>query len=84
VLVDDILSTGHTMAEAARLFTRAGYPAPIAVAVHAVFADGAADALAAAGIARVVTTDTIPHATNAIALADVLGEAVRALLGGEA
>ena len=37
VIVDDIASTGHTIAEAVRGLVRAGHPAPICVAVHGVF-----------------------------------------------
>jgi len=79
VLVDDIVSTGHTAAETARLLRGAGFPPAIVAGVHAVFAHGAARTLAAAGVARVVTTDTIPHASNVIALDAALADAVRAL-----
>ena len=51
VLIDDIISTGATMAEAVVRLVRAGMRAPFCVAVHPVFADGAAAALIAAGAA---------------------------------
>ena len=38
VLVDDIASSGHTMIEAARHFETTGFPKPICVVVHALFA----------------------------------------------
>jgi ribose-phosphate pyrophosphokinase len=77
VLVDDVLSTGRTMAEAARLLSSAGFAAPVCTAVHAVFSDGAEHALAAAGIETVVTCDTIAHGTNAIEVAPLLVDALQ-------
>jgi ribose-phosphate pyrophosphokinase len=47
--------------------------------VHAVFAGNAYEDLKAAGVARVVTTDTLPHETNAIEVAPLLAEGVRAI-----
>jgi ribose-phosphate pyrophosphokinase len=75
VLVDDIISTGRTMIEAVRLLTSQGWPAPVCVAVHGLFADDADVLLARAG-ARVVTTNTVPHETNAIDI----GKALAALI----
>ena len=48
--------------------------------IHAVFAEDAYETLLAAGAARVVSTDTIPHASNAIPLAPLLAEATADLL----
>lgn len=77
VIVDDILSSGRTMLEAVKLAKRAGAPSPICLAIHAVFAEGAEQPLSAQG-ARIVTADTIAHPTNAIAVAGLLAEAIRA------
>jgi ribose-phosphate pyrophosphokinase len=79
VLLDDIISTAHTMVAAIGHLRAAGLDAPVCVGVHAVFADDAHAALLAAGAARVVTCDTIPHPTNAIATAALLAPAVRTL-----
>ncbi|HEX6361503.1 MAG TPA: ribose-phosphate diphosphokinase, partial [Albitalea sp.] len=70
VLVDDIISTGHTMAGAVRQLLAAGVAAPVCVAVHGVFAEGAEELLQRAGAARVVTCNTLPHPTNAIDLTE--------------
>ncbi len=72
VLVDDIVSTGHTMLATIAHLRVLGLPAATCLATHAVFAEGACEQLLAAGAARVVSTDTIPHATNAIALGALL------------
>ena len=66
VLIDDIISTGQTMAAAVRHIREVSLVPPVCVAVHAVFAAGAAEALAEAGASLVVTTNTIPHASNGI------------------
>jgi ribose-phosphate pyrophosphokinase len=72
VLVDDIVSTGRTMIEAVRLLS-SGWPSPICIAVHGLFADNSDVLLERAG-AKLVTTNSVPHRTNAIDL--------RALLAG--
>lgn len=76
VILDDIISSGHTMIEAVREVTSAGLGAPVCLAVHAVFADGAHDALLAAGARSIVTTDTLPHATNGVSIAPLLAAAL--------
>jgi ribose-phosphate pyrophosphokinase len=81
VLVDDIISTGRTMAATIAHLRRLGTPPPVCVAVHAVFAGRAWDELMAAGAARVVTCNTIPHASSAIDLSALVARAVRDLLG---
>ena len=79
VVVDDIVSTAGTMIETVRALLRARLSAPVCVAVHALFAGGADAALRAAGAARVVTTTSVPHATNAIDVVPLLAEAIREL-----
>jgi ribose-phosphate pyrophosphokinase len=76
VLVDDIVSSGATMAAAVRALTDTGWPAPVCLVVHALFAPGALDLLRAAGAATVVSTNTVSHATNAVDVGGLLAEAV--------
>jgi phosphoribosylpyrophosphate synthetase len=71
VLVDDIISSGRTMIEAVRLIVERGAQSPICVAVHGLFAEDSDKPLARAG-ARVVTSNSIPHATNGIDVAEAL------------
>jgi len=80
VLVDDIVSTARTMIETVAHLRRAGLVAPVCVAVHAVFAQRAFEDLRAAGVADIVSCDTIPHPSNRIALASVIAAGVRKLL----
>ena len=72
VIVDDIASTGVTMAVAARALQQRGVESIDAVVVHAVFAAGAIDRIRANGVRRIVSCDTIPHSTNGISCAQLL------------
>jgi ribose-phosphate pyrophosphokinase len=80
VIVDDMVSSGHTLLETLARVGEAGLAPAICIAVHGIFADGADRMLLAAGAARVVTCNTIGHATNAIdvapAVADELARAI--------
>lgn len=77
VLVDDIISTGQTLLAAAAALRKAGMPAPLCIGVHALFDADALWRLLGAGVTRVVTCDTIAHASNAIRMAPLLARAVR-------
>lgn len=74
VILDDIASSGVTMARAVERLLAAGTAAPVCLAIHAVFADGAQDTIMSAGAAGIISTDTIPHSTNVIGIVDILSE----------
>jgi ribose-phosphate pyrophosphokinase len=59
VIVDDMASTGRTMAEAARVLYDAGARQVHAAIVHAVMAQGAIERMVAAGVGRVAVTDSV-------------------------
>lgn len=77
VLVDDILSTGHTLSKTVAALRARGFPAPLCLAVHAVFAGDAQTRLTGAGAARLVTANTIEHSTNAVDLSAPVAAALR-------
>jgi ribose-phosphate pyrophosphokinase len=79
VLVDDIISSGQTMATTVRRLVAMGFSAPVCVGVHPVFAGDALASLGAAGTARIVSCNTIAHPTNAIDVTIPLAESVRAV-----
>ena len=79
VIVDDIVSSGRTVIETLGHLARLGLPPAICIAIHAVFSGDAHEQLLAAGAARVVSTDSINHSTNAIGLAPLLAEAAGGL-----
>jgi ribose-phosphate pyrophosphokinase len=74
VLVDDIISTARTMIETVGHLKNSEMKPPVCVGVHAVFAGNAYRDLLAAGARRVVTCNTIPHATNEIDVSDLFTE----------
>lgn len=77
VIVDDIVSSGGTVGEAAGLLAAAGLGKPVVLAVHALI--GEADmARLAPRIARLVSTDSVTHPSNAIPVAGLLAEALAA------
>lgn len=79
VLVDDIISTGHTMLETMRILGRAGMAKPVCIGIHGIFARGAYDALSR-GAARIVTTNTVRHQSNAIDIGSLLAAAIAELI----
>jgi ribose-phosphate pyrophosphokinase len=80
VLLDDIVSSGHTLATASNVLRAAGWGPPQCVAVHALVDAAGMDLLHRAGIARIATCDTVPHPTNAVPVAGLLAEGIRGLL----
>lgn len=72
VLVDDVASTGRTLAVATRELLAAGASSVDVIVTHAIFTGRAIDDLRAAGVRHVWSTDSIQHPTNAIRLAPLL------------
>jgi len=76
VLVDDLASTGRTLAEAARLLREAGAARVDVLVTHALFIGDALDTLHGSGVSAVWSSDSLSHPSNAFALAPTLAEAV--------
>lgn len=72
VLVDDIISTARTMIETVGHLKRAGMNDPVCLGVHGIFAGNAYEDLVKAGASRIVTTNSIMHASNAIQISELL------------
>ncbi|MEE4383815.1 MAG: ribose-phosphate diphosphokinase [Pseudomonadales bacterium] len=77
VLVDDVASTGHTLAEATRALRGAGAYRVDVLVTHALLVDDARTLLADAGVTELWSSDSIPDASNAFPLADLLADALR-------
>lgn len=74
VLIDDIVSSGRTMIEAAGQLTSRGFSKPYCLAVHALFADNSYAQLM--GLSeRVITADTVPHPSNGLSVVELVAPA---------
>ncbi len=76
VIVDDIASSGATLAATARALFEAGAEQVDAVVAHAIIAPGAEARIREARIARFLSCDTLPHPTNAIETAGLIADAL--------
>lgn len=75
VLVDDVISTGQTLVKTAQQLVANGVESITALVTHALFADDALRRLEAAGVGKVISTDSVAHESNGIALATLLASA---------
>ncbi len=80
VILDDIISTAQTMIETAHQLNAIGLKPPICIGVHPIFAANSYQTLINAPIAKVVSSNTIPHASNAIDVSPLITEALKAYL----
>ncbi len=80
VLVDDIISSGMTLVQAADRLRELGAPVQHCVGVHGLFAGPALDRLAQAGIRHVVSSDTVVHPTNAVAVSADIADGCASVL----
>ena len=76
VIVDDIASSGRTIVAAIARLREIGARPPVCIIIHAVFAGRAFTDIQKAGAARIVTTNSIPHESNAINLSPCIGRAI--------
>lgn len=79
VILDDVASTGHTVAQAARLLLEAGAATVDVAVTHALFAGDALQVLREAGIDGIWSTDCIAHETNVIQMAPALADALHGM-----
>ena len=84
VVLDDVISTGHTVAQAARLLLAAGAASVDVAVTHALLAPGAEPLLQAAGVAHLWSTDCIPHPSSVVPMAAPLAHALAQVLASDA
>jgi ribose-phosphate pyrophosphokinase len=92
IVVDDLISTGRTLARAAQAVGAAGASRVVARTAHGLFMSGASDALADPALERVMTTDTVPafrlgadpvrSRIDCVPASPLLAEAIRRLHAG--
>ena len=79
VLLDDVASSGRTLAGAARLLLAAGAASVDVAVTHALFAGDALQVILEAGVGRVWSTDTIQHPSNTVSMANAIAQALLTL-----
>lgn len=86
VIVDDLASTGRTIEGAARTLRDAGAREVHALFIHGVMAPGALERIGAAGVRRIVTTDSVRPTRDprveTVPVAGLFADALAALGGG--
>ena len=79
VLVDDVASTGHTLAEAARQIADRGAATISVVVSHALFVGDALARLRDAGVSDICSTDSLLHQSNCLHLDAILSQGLNDL-----
>ncbi|TAN67108.1 MAG: ribose-phosphate diphosphokinase [Methylobacter sp.] len=79
VIIDDMASTGRTLAKAAGLLQAAGCKDIHAVVTHALFCGDAYAHILKAGVKNIWATDSIDHSSSCIRLDALLADAIKAL-----
>ncbi|MEM3164858.1 MAG: ribose-phosphate diphosphokinase [Halobacteria archaeon] len=76
VIVDDMVTTGGTIAEAAKLLKKQGASSVSVACVHPVLTPGAREKLQAAGIKEFIATDTLDRPEGRVTVAGLVAGAV--------
>ncbi len=76
VLLDDVASTGRTLISAAQGALAAGAASVDVAVTHALFVGDALQAVHAAGVRHVWSSDAVPHASNAVSIVPLLAAAL--------
>jgi ribose-phosphate pyrophosphokinase len=79
LLVDDVISTGHTVRAAAETVMKQGAKQVISLCVHGLFIGGALDSMEDASIRTVVSTNTVPGKFSLVDVSDPLVSHLRTL-----
>jgi ribose-phosphate pyrophosphokinase len=77
IIVDDVISTGKTIANAAQIAKKRGAKRVIAACAHLLLTGNAEHTLKAAGVDETVGTDSIEVRPQPVSIAPVLAEALR-------
>lgn len=77
VLIDDVASTGRTLAVTAAALFECGAASVDVAVTHALFVDDAMAHLAKAGVRHVWSSDSVRHASNVVSLVPLLAAALQ-------
>ena len=74
VIVDDIISSGHTMIEAVKTVRKRKAKAVHCICVHGIFAENAFEKIKKAGAKSIISCNTIAHKSNKIDLSKIIAK----------
>ncbi len=77
IFADDIISTGGTIAEAAKACKKKGAKRVFVLCTHPVLAQGALKRIKAAGAVKIIGTDTMPSPISKVSVAPVIAAALK-------
>lgn len=80
VLLDDIASSGRTLARAAEALFSAGASTVDVAVTHALFSDDAIEHIKNSGVQNIWSTDTVAHPSNAVSVLPELAKALKKIL----
>ncbi|MCD6467686.1 MAG: ribose-phosphate diphosphokinase [Methanomicrobia archaeon] len=80
VIVDDMISTGGTMARACEILKKEGTRKVLAGATHLLMVGGAEEKLKGAGIDKIFGTDSVPHKYSSISVAPLIEGELKIML----
>jgi len=83
VLVDDMASSGHTLATAAQQLFEKGVNAVNVFVTHALFKEGALEIIRAAGVDKVWSTNSVEHDSNTLSLAPLIAKGLKTITNQE-
>ena len=74
MIVDDIISTGGTIVEAAKILHSQGARKIQVACTHPILASGALENIRSAGVVDVIGTDTVPSPISYVSVAPLIAE----------
>ena len=80
IIIDDIISSGSTIANVAEIASSQGAGRIIAVCIHPLLAEGAVERMQRAGVSKILGTDCIEGSFSEVTVAPILAEALRTIL----
>ncbi len=77
IIVDDIISTGRTIADAAKKAKSLGAKTITTISVHGIFVEDAISVMKSAGVNHIISTNTIDKPTSKIDVTSLIAQALK-------
>ena len=77
ILVDDMVSTGGSIVRATEFLKRQGCGRVFVACTHGLLVDGAEEKIRGAGVAEIVSTNTVPGRTSSVDVSGAIARAIR-------